>query len=192
MMAATLNGTPFKALVRGPAALYPRGGLWMFFVWYAIAYVAFLFGAKPSRSFAIVAFVMFGIGAGGLTWIMSRSGGQSFEASSTGIRLGRSGKVRELPWNEIQQLRISAVKRGVLLEVMLSPSVPVAYRGLGRQLGDLAFFSLPVTGVRRCTPALLVPLPDPPRYRVPLIRVTAQELSNALAGLAPGLPVSVG
>jgi hypothetical protein len=115
-----------------------------------------------------------------------------FEASSSGIRLGRSEKVRELPWNEIQQVRTSAVKRGVLLEVMLSPSVPVAYRGLSRQLGDLAFFSLPVVGVRLCTPALLVPLPDPPRYRVPLIRVTAQELSDAFAGLAPGLPASAG
>jgi hypothetical protein len=190
-MAATVAGTPYSALVRGPTALYPRGGLWMFVVWYTIAYGAFLFGAKPPRYFAIAAFAAYAIAAATMTWIMSRAGSPSFEASSTGIRLGRSGKIRELPWSDVQQIRVSVVKQGVLLEIILSPSVPVRYRGTARQLADLALFGLPLVGIRRCTPALLVPLPDPPRYRVPLIQVTAQELSTALAAEAPGTPVSV-
>ncbi len=191
-MAATVTETPYTALVRGPTALYPRGGLWMFLVWYTVGYLALLFGTNSSRSFAIEVFALYAIGASVATWALSRSASPSFEASSTGIRLGRSGKVRELPWSEMQQLRICAVKRGVLLEIMLSPSVPLSYRGVGRQVADLAFFSLPIVGARRCTPALLVPLPDPPRYRVPLIRVTAQELSDDFARLAPGLPVATG
>ena len=134
-MAATVTETPYTALVRGPAALYPRGGLWIFLVWYTVGYLAFLFGAKPSQSFAIALFAFYAIGASAVTWVLGRTAIPGFEISSTGIVLGRSGMIRELPSSDVQQIRISAVKHGVLLEIMLGPSVRVRYRGLARQLG---------------------------------------------------------
>ncbi len=40
-------------------------------------------------------------------------------------------------------------------------------------------------GIRMARPELLTVLPDPPRYRVPLAKVTPDELRSALSGLAP-------
>jgi hypothetical protein len=182
----------YSGLVRGPSAVYPRGGIWMFSIWYAAMYVVLLFAASPSAAFAVVAFALFAGAAATITWLLSRASYRSLQADARGIRLGPPAKAREVPWAEVRQLRISADKDGALLEVLLDQSAEVPRRGLARKIGELAYFSLPFVGARNCTPEILIPLPDPPRYRVPLASVTPEALRSALAALAPDtVPITV-
>jgi hypothetical protein len=182
----TAPGSTYSAHVRAAEARFPRGGVWVFATWYAVAAAAFVWGAKPSAAFAVVAIAAFAAGAGYIIWVQFRSGPQAFHADADGLRLGvgpASAKSRcDLSWGDVQQLRISERKHGVLLEVLVSNGAAHQYRSGLRQFADLAFmFGVPVTGVSRNTPALVVPRRDPPRYEIPLIQVTAPEVHAALA-----------
>ena len=82
------------------------------------------------------------------------------------------------------QFRPSGLKRGVMLEVLVNASAAPVSRSRLRQFADLAFmFAVPVTGISRNTPALVVPRPNPARYRIPLIQVSGLEVHAALAQL---------
>lgn len=185
----------YSAYVRAAEARFPRGGVYVFAAWYAVISAAFVWGAKPPAWYAAVAVAAFAAAAGILIWMPFRAGVCVFSAGLDGLRLG-SGSVgaktrRDLSWGDIQQLRITAMKRGVMLDVLVNPGTPLAYRSRRRQLADLAFmFAVPVAGVRRNTPALLVPRPDPGRYRVPLIRVSAPEVRAALEQLSAGTSIA--
>jgi hypothetical protein len=184
----TAPGTAYSAFVRGPEARFPRGGLWVFAAWYAVMCAAFVWGAKPAGWFAAVAVAAFAAAAGTAVWVQFKSGVRAFYADADGLRFGfgpaDAKSRRDLSWGDVQQLRISGLKRGVMLEVLVNPGAAPVYRSRLRQFADLAFmFAVPVTGVRRNTPALVVPRPDPARYRIPLIRVSVPEVHAALAQL---------
>lgn len=180
----TAPGSTYSAHVRAAEARLPRGGVWVFAAWYAVAAADFVRGA----AFAGVAIAAFAAGAGYTIWVQFRSGPQAFHADADGLRLGfgpASAKSRrDLSWADVQQLRISERKHGVLLEVLVNNGAAQPYRNGLRQFADLAFmFAVPVTGISRNTPALVVPRPDPPRHQIPLIQVTAPEVHAALAQL---------
>jgi hypothetical protein len=184
----TAPGPAYSALVRAAEARYPRGGGWVFAVGALVAAAAFVWGAKPAAWFAAVAVLAFAAAAGATIWVQYRSGLRVFYADADGVRLGfgpAGAKTRQdLSWGDIRQLRISGLKRGVMLEVLVNDSVAPVYRSRPRQLADLAYmFAVPVAGVRRNTPALVVARPDPARYCVPLIQVSAPEVQAALAQL---------
>jgi hypothetical protein len=184
----TASSAAYSALVRTAEATFPRGGVWVYAAWYASASAVYVWGVKQPAWFASVAVVAFAAAPGFTIWMWYRSGVRAFHADANGLRLG-FGPVgaksnRDLSWGDVQQLRISGLKRGVMLEVLLNASVAPVYRSWLRQFADLAFmFAVPVTGISRNTPALVVPRPDPARYRIPLIQVSASEVQAALAQL---------
>jgi hypothetical protein len=191
----TAPGSTYSACVRAAEARFPRGGVWVFAAWYAVAAAAFVWGAKPSAAFAAVTIAAFAAGAGYIIRVEFRSGPRAFHADADGLRLGfgpASAKSRrDLSWDDVQQLRISERKHGVLLEVLVNSGASQPYRSGLRQFTDLAFmFGVPVTGISRNTPALVVPRRDPPRYQIPLIQVTAPEVHAALAQLGASTAIA--
>jgi hypothetical protein len=191
----TAPSAAYSAFVRGAEARFPRGGVCVFAAWYAVVCAAFVWGAKPGAWFAGVAVVWFAAVAGITIWVQFRSGVRAFHADADGLRLGfgpaGAKSKRDLSWGDVQQLRISGLKRGVMLEVLVSPSAAPVYRSRLRQFADLAFmFAVPVVGISRNTPALVVLRPDPARYRIPLIGASAPEVHAALAQLGAETSIS--
>jgi hypothetical protein len=191
----TAPGPAYSAFVRAAEARFPRGGVWVLAAWYPVMSAAFVWGAKPSAWFAFVVVIWFAAAAGIAIWVQFRSGVRAFHADGDGLRLGfgpAGAKTnRDLPWGDVQQLRIIGLKRGVILEVLVNASAAPVYRSRLRQFGDLAFmFAVPVIGFRRNTPALVVPRRDPARYRIPLIQASGPEVHAALAQLGAGTSIA--
>jgi hypothetical protein len=175
----------YSALVRGPSASFPRGGVWLFGVWYAGMYLCLLAVAGFSLWENLVVLALFAAAAGGTIIWFNRGTSRAFAADDSGIWLGKQTAMsvrQRLSWEQIRQLTISAQPHGSMLQVLLVSGVPVT--GRFRQAASLALMVLPL-GIRRTKPELLTVLPDPPRYQVPLARVTPSELKSALSALAP-------
>ena len=127
-----------------------------------------------------------------LAWIFTKGGVKAFTADAGGLSFGpsrASPQRRQLAWADVQQLRISPMRGGVLLEVLISPGVPAQYRHVARQAASLALTSVPFVGVRRCVPAVVLAERNPARYRIPLIRITPDEVRSGLASAAPGTAI---
>jgi hypothetical protein len=182
----------YSALVRGPSATFPRGGLWLFPVWYAVMYVALLFETRQRLWFNLVMLAALGAAAAAVVVILAKTQSLAFAADDGGIWLGKNNRAARplrVGWEQVRQLTISSYQHGSILQVLLNSGATPTTRG--RQIASLALVSLPL-GIRRARPGLLTVLPDPPRYRVPLARVTPEELRSALSGLAPAtLPIEM-
>lgn len=175
----------YTALVRGPSPSFPRGGVWMFCVWYAVMYLFLLAVAKDPLWFNLIVLAAFGAAAAYLIVRFSKASSRAFAADLCGILLGKAtatSRTLRLEWDQIRQLTICSSPYGSILQVMLGSSALAT--GRRRQLASLALMSLPL-GIRRARPELLTVLPDPPRYRVPLAQVTPDDLRSALSALAP-------
>jgi len=94
----------------------------------------------------------------------------------------------QIPWQQIERVRIAARPSGVRLEVILGPNASLAVRGyqprpamavVHRILLLIPFWYLVLpTG-------LISPLDGPPRYRAALRGVTVEQMRRALRTLAP-------
>ena len=97
-------------------------------------------GAALCRLVAVVAFAA---AAGTTIWVQFRSRVRAFRADADGLRLGfgpaGTTSKRDLSCGDVQQLRISGLKRGVMLEVLVNASAAPVYRSQLRQFADLAF-----------------------------------------------------
>ncbi len=196
-------GDTVRCLVRGPASRYPRGFLWLIPAWFIIAA-------------AIVTAVAIKSGGGMPLWLgLAEIGGlavaavtalcvlatvrqYAFRANSHGIVLGVSTrrkrpKLRQLylPWPDVAQLRLVRRRYGVLLEISLRPSAPVAHRrGPGSQAMVLLGALVMPFAFGRGRPALTMPVSNPPCYRVQICGLSPADLKQALAAVQPaGLPV---
>ncbi len=177
----------YTAVVRAAELAFPRGGRWMFFVYGAIGYAVLVREARFSWLYDVVVLLVIASSAGFSTWFFSRTGSRKFEADASGITVAE----QKLSWSDIAQLRISAMRRGALLEVLLGPAARASYRGPLRRAADLVimgYYPFFHSG-RRYWPAVQVPRADPPRYLIPLLQVTPAELGSALARVAPGTPI---
>jgi hypothetical protein len=187
------DGDSYSALVRSADLAFPRGGRWIFFYWYAVGCAVFLWGAHISGDFALAVAAAMLLTAAFNVWIFGARGGREFLADKAGVTV--AGKT--LTWTDVAGLRISPIRRGALVEVLLSPAVPVAYRGPARQAADLAFLAFvpwrfmlaPKARDRWCPPAVRVPRSDPPRFVVPLLQVSPDDVRLELARLASGAHV---
>lgn len=188
-----MNGSgSYSGYVRNSALAFPRGGVWLFFVWNAGIFLVLILltGHYPVWVDVLVGVVLLGA-ASVMVWFLSKGGPRGFSADEAGVRFGRaadSSRRCVLAWSEIHQLRITPIRFGARLDVLVGPAVPLAYRSGPRQLADLALMFI---GIRRSPPAVTVPRRDPARYEIPLILVTPDELRAALTDIAPGTPIVV-
>ena len=185
-------------LVRGPASRYPRGFLWLIPAWFIIlsavvmALVSHASGRMPLwlglpevGGLALAAITMF--------CVLVTVRHYAFRADSHGIVLGiatsrRRPKLRQIyvPWPDIAQMRMVRRHYGVMLEISLGPSAPIAYRqGFADQALTLFGALFIPFGFGRGTPALTMPRSNPPRYRVKVCDVSPAELRQALAAVQP-------
>ena len=175
----------YSALVRGPSPSFPRGGVWMFCVWYAVIYLCLLWQGGLTFWFNVLVLAVFGAAAAYTIMLFTKASTRAFAADGGGIWLGKktaTARPVRLGWEEVSQLTISSYPNGSILQIVLDSGAPAT--GRLRHVASLALMSLPL-GIRRSRPELLTVLSDPPRYRVPLARVSPDELRSALSGLAP-------
>lgn len=184
----------YSGLVHGPSAVFPRGGLWMLAIGYAVVCLVLVLLVRDPLAVNLLYVVGLGSSTAALVVIFSRAKSRAFAADDGGIWLGVSKegvaarRVR-VGWDQIRELRISAYPHGSVLQILLNsgacpPGTPRLIAGLARSMASLLLWYVPL-GFRRARPGLLTVLPDPPRYRVPLAQVTPDELRTALAALAP-------
>jgi hypothetical protein len=184
-------------LVRGPASRYPRGFLWLIPAWFVIASVLVAAAAKSAGGLPLwlATSEIGGLAVAATTafCVLATVRQYAFRADRHGIVLGVSTnrkrpKLRQLylPWPEIAQLRMVRRRYGVLLEISLGPSAPIAHRqGAGRQALLLLGALVMPFSFGRGRPALTMPVSNPPRYRVRICGLSPAELKQALAAVQP-------
>jgi hypothetical protein len=177
----------YAATVRAAEVSYPRGGRWTLPALFLAVFVWNAWSFDFSWPIVVV-WALVAVSAGFNSWKLSRRGYRLFEVMAAGIVFGLD-PTRKVPCRDVEELRISAMRCGALLEIVLTPSAAVAYRSLLRQAADvpLAPFWLPRR--LRGLPALALPRRNPPRYLIPLLEVTPAELRSELARLLPGIPI---
>ncbi len=103
----------YSALVRGPSPSFPRGGVWMFCVWYAVGYLC-LFPWLPLW-YDLVVLAVFSAAAAYMIMVFTKANSRAFAADYGGIWLGKNNvpdrRVR-LEWEQIRQLSISPCPHG--------------------------------------------------------------------------------
>lgn len=184
--------------VAGPSVIFPRGYLWTAPVWLAAACGALAINTRwplwvraDGAGGLFIAMVVYLSVVSSLTF-------RAFTVDRAGVRLGlpastrRRGRKRravmQIPWQQIERVRIAARPYGARLEVILGPNASLAVRGyqphpamavVHRILLLIPFWYLVLpTG-------LISPLDGPPRYRAALRGVTVEQMRRALRTLAP-------
>ncbi len=186
----------YAALVKGPSALFPRGFLWLIPACYAGIAAVLVIKGKPPLWFGGSELGGLLLAAATLLLVLATMRNKAFVADNSGIWLGlradairrlgrRRGEIRQVPWPQIERLKIVPRSYGARLDVALDPAAPVARHGVLRKtVATFLLVIFPPSFVFR-SPGLLTRRGRPPRYRIPLHAVTADELALALAQLAP-------
>ncbi len=193
----------YTALVRGSAAVFPRGYLWLIPVWYVVIAALVEVKGKPPAWYAPCALGALLLAAFVLIAVLSTMRNNAFLVDDSGIWLGLRGGARRrfgrrrrqnryLPWPEVRQLRIVSRRYGARLDVFL-PAGSVSGRGrlIWRVIAAGLTVFIPPAYLFR-SPGILRPRSDPLRFRIPLYDVTPEELRLALVPLVPpNLPIAV-
>jgi hypothetical protein len=183
----------YSGLVKGPAAIFPRGYLLLIPVWYAAVSALLMFKGRLPDWYTGIALSALLLATLTLAGVLANLRQNAFAADHDGIWLGtlprrkRSRRQRLLvPWPHIEQLRISDRYYGARLDVVLGPAASIIHRHRlvsGIFLACLAVI-IPPPWIGR--PAgLLSPRGKSRRYRIPLCDTTADQLGVALVALAP-------
>jgi len=193
----------YAALVRGPSVIFPRGYLWLIPVWYAALAALMEFKGQPPSWYGPIAVGALLLAAFTLLTVLSTVRNNAFLAEEDGIWLGLRGGARrrfarrrrdcrQLPWPELQQLKIARRHYGARLDVVLLPGcAPNQGRIVWRAVAALLTLLVPAVYLFR-SPGLLRPGAHSLRYRIPLYDVTPEQLRLALEPLAPPtLPIVV-
>jgi hypothetical protein len=184
--------------VAGPSVIFPRGYLWIAPIWLAAACGALAMSTRwplwvraDAAGGLFIAMVIFLSAVSSLTF-------RAFSVDRAGIRLGlpastkRRGRrrraVKQIPWQQIERVRVASRPYGVRLEVILGPNATLAVRGyqphpalafLHRILLLIPFWYMVLP------PGLITPVDGPLRYRVKLRDITIEQMRRALRTLAP-------
>lgn len=187
----------YAALVKGSSAIFPRGFLWLIPVWYAAIAVVVRVKVQPPSWYAPYALGATLLAVLALILVLATMRNNAFVADDSGIRLGLRGAARRrfgrrrrestyLPWPDVQQIKIASRPYGARLDIVLHPGSIVRRHHVIWQIvaNGLTVF-LPVTYLFRL-PGLLRPRSyGPPRYRIQIYDVAAEDLRMALAPMAP-------
>jgi hypothetical protein len=184
--------------VAGPSVIFPRGYLWFAPIWFAAA-AGWLYLTKwplwfraDGAAALLIAMISLLAAINSLTF-------SAFSADRAGVRLGlnpgskrrgrRRRSARNLPWEQIERVRIARRPGGARLEIILGPEAGLALRGhpVGAAIkffDRILLWLVPFYYMARPT-GLTSPLAGPARYRVRLRDTTVDELKHALRQLAP-------
>ena len=192
-------GNRYTALVKGSSAVFPRGFLWLIPVWYAAIALVVKFKVKPPSWLAWYAPYAFGVTVLAvltLMMVLSTMRNNAFAADDDGILLGLRGAARRrfsrrrrqtthLPWPEIQELKIASRPYGARLVIVLHRDSVADRQLILHAAATVVTLLIPIAYLFR-SPSLIRPRSyNPPRYRIPIYDVRAEELRLGLAPLAP-------
>lgn len=188
----------YTARVKGSSAILPRGYPWVFLVGYGITAAVLAIENWLLGPLKMVFVALFAANAIFWFYYFRNIKTKAFAADAKGIRLGlrRTEQWRDrrshivIPWDQVQEIRISPTAAGSTADIVLAPSAPVLRsKAPPPPVAFVLEFVPPFAFLAR--PAMLKPLADPPRYHVPLYRVTTADLVPALRQLAPAsVPVT--
>jgi hypothetical protein len=193
-------GTRYAALVKGSSAIFPRGFLWLIPTWYAVIVLVIKVKLKPASwstwyaPYALGATLLATLTLIAVLWTLRTN---AFVADESGIWLGLRGAARrrlgrrrrqntQLPWPNVQQLKIASRPYGARLDILVhGDSIVDRHNPVWLVAATVLTVLIPVAYVFR-TPGLLRPSSyHPLRYRIKLLDVRPEELRLALAPLAP-------
>jgi hypothetical protein len=183
----------YAGLVKGPAAIFPRGYLLLIPLWYAAAAAALVLKGGLPRWYTVIALGALLLATVIVTGSLATLRQNAFAADNSGVWLGNLPRRRWsrrqrllVPWSQIEQLRISDRRYGARLDVVLGPAASIIHRH--RLVSGIFFAGLavivPPPWIGR--PAGLLALRHRThRYQIPICDVTADQLGVTLAALAP-------
>jgi hypothetical protein len=187
----------YTALVKGPAAIFPRGMLWLVPAWYAAIAVLLVAERRSLLWYTPAALLGLLVAAVSLLTVLATLRTNAFLADDEAIWLGlragaarrigrRRKEARPLPWAQIEQVKIRPRLHGARLEILLGPAAPIVRRPnvAGQIAVAIVLLVLPVSCMVR-SPGLLRARRSLPGYRVRLHEVRPEELRKALTALAP-------
>lgn len=171
----------YTARVKGTYGTLPRGYPWVIIVWSAVAGALYATVETPlyGTALGVVVFASGVIAVG----LLRNGKAPVFSAHPEGIRLGSQRHRIQIPWQEIQEIRISPTADGALADVVLMPPYPLARRRLP-PIAEVLLSVVPGS-ILFLGPPLLDPVTDPAGYRAPLWGTTPDEVANGLRPLAP-------
>jgi hypothetical protein len=172
----------YAARVKGTYGTLPRGYPWVMLVWYAIIGALFATFIVHSWFGTVGGIVIFAVGAATVRMFRNVKTA-AFSAHPEGIRLGGVRHRLQIPWQEIQEIRISPAADGALADIVLLPSAPAAPARFPPAAEVL--LGLVPASYLFLKPPLLAPLTGPVRYRAPLWGTTVDEVAEGLRPLAP-------
>jgi hypothetical protein len=187
----------YTALVRGAGAVFPRGFGWLIPVWYAAIAVALVLSRRAPVWYTLVALLGLLLAAISLAVVFGTMRSSAFAADGQGIwlglrggparRAGRRRRIRQLPWDQIDQVQIRSRTYGAQVDILLRPAAHIRYRprALAEIIRTTVLLVVPLACVG-CVPGLLSPRWSMPLYRIKLCDEQARELRLALAARAPG------
>jgi hypothetical protein len=200
-------GNRYTALVKGSSAVFPRGFLWLIPVWYAAIALVLKLKVKPpswGTWYAPYAFGVTVLATLTLITVLSTMRNNAFVADESGILLGLRGAARRrfsrrrrqtthLPWPEIQELKIASRPYGARVDIVLHrDSIADSHNLIWQAVATVVTLLIPIAYLFR-SPGLIRPRSyNPPRYRIQLYDVSAEQLRLGLAPLAPPtVPIKV-
>ncbi len=187
----------YTGMVRGASAVFPRGFAWLIPVWYVAVAVALVLSRRAPDWYALGALLGLLLAAASLAIVLATMRSSAFAADRQGIWLGlrggpaqRSGRrrrVRQLPWDQIDQVQIRSRIYGTQVDILLRPAAHLRYRPrlLTEIIRTIVLLVIPLACVG-FVPGLLSPRRSMPLYRIRLQDTEPRELRQALAARAPG------
>ncbi|HVB42256.1 MAG TPA: hypothetical protein VNF47_06040 [Streptosporangiaceae bacterium] len=187
-----------SAPVIGPSTILPRGYLWLAPLWYTIATaglaltrwlpVWFRLDAAAGLILAMVTFLV----------VIASVSVHGFAADESGVRLGlpsqsrrrgrRRREIKNLPWQQIERVRIAPSRDGARLQFLLRENATYAVRGFDHgfywRAARWLLLLIPAWYLLRPT-GLTSPRAKPSRYEIRVRGVRPDELRHAIRALAP-------
>lgn len=184
--------------VIGPSTIFPRGYLWLAPVYCAAAIGGLALARWLPLWFRGTAAAALLTGMLTLVAVLTQITARAFYADRSGVRLGlppstrRRGRrrrtIRQIPWPQVEKVRVNRRRGGAVIEFILGPDATLALRGYHHnpvwRARRAMLLMIPFWYLLRPT-GLTSPLPGPARYQVRVTGMPADQIAHELRALAP-------